>query len=268
MAAEPISCFIIARNEADRIGRTIAAIAPHVDEVLVVDSGSTDATVEVARTAGARVVFNEWKGYGPQKRFAEKICRNDWVLNLDADEVVSEELAREIVDLFRDGGPDHPFFRFRVVTVYPREQRPRLWADSYNVLRLYDRRVGGFRDSLVHDSVEPGSLVPRQLSGIAYHHCYRSLAHLAAKQDRYTRLQSEEIRKPRIYLAARLVTEFPLSFFKYYVLRRQFTGGRFGLGVAAILAYYRTVRIWRLLRAANSPRRSGDPVSPVSPPRR
>jgi len=252
----PVSCFIITLNEADRIGRTIEAIAPYVSEILVVDSGSTDGTTDICRSLGATVIHREWEGYGPQKRFAENACGFDWILNLDADEVVTEELAKEIAGLFSDGAPDHPFYRFKVVTVYPDSDRPRLWADYYNVLRLYDRRAGGFRDSLVHDSVVPGQSAahnrrPKQLHGIVLHYCYRSLAHLAWKQNRYTMLQSEELKKPTLYLVARLLVEFPLSFSKYYFLRRQFTGGRFGLGVAAILAYYRTVRIWRLLRASN-----------------
>ena len=243
----PLSCFFITNNESDRIGRTIEAIMPYVDEVLVVDSGSTDDTVELCQSLGATVMFRSWPGYGPQKRFAESACRNDWVLNLDADEVVTQGLAEEMAALFNAGLPDHPFFRFKVVTVYPGSDQPRLWADYYNVLRLYDRRVGGFRDSLVHDSVVPGDIKPKQLSGIVHHYCYRSLSHLAWKQDRYTKLQSKELKKPKLYLGLRLLVEFPLSFFKYYILRRQITGGFFGLGVASILAYYRTVRVWRLL---------------------
>ena len=246
----PVSCFLITKDEVDRVGRTIEAIRPHVDEVVVVDSGSEDGTPGLCRRLGARVIERDWPGYGPQKRFAESACRNDWVLNLDADEVVTDKLAGEIRAVFAKGEPAASFYRFRVVTVYPGHNRPRLWADDYNVIRLYDRRKGGFRDSLVHDSVVTDGQSPVQLHGIVHHFCYRSLAHLAAKQDRYTRLQSEEIRKPKLYLASRLISEFPLSFFKYYVLRRQFTGGRFGFGVAVILAWYRTLRIWRLLRAS------------------
>lgn len=248
----PISCFIIALNEADRIGATLEAISPYVDEMLVVDSGSTDGTIAICEEFGATIISREWPGYGPQKRFAEAACKHDWVLNLDADEIVTQDLAEEIVALFEAGEPDHPFFRFKVVTVYPDASRPRLWADYYNVLRLYDRRVGGFRDSLVHDSVVPGDVEPKQLHGIVHHFCYQSLSHLAWKQDRYTRLQSKELRKSKTYLAVRLLVEFPISFFKYYVLRRQFTGGRFGFGVAYILAYYRTIRVWRLLHAKRS----------------
>ena len=85
----PLSVFIIAVNEADRIALTINSVRDWADEVIVIDSGSTDDTVAVAESHGARVVFNEWNGYGPQKVFGETLCRNDWLLNLDADEEVT-----------------------------------------------------------------------------------------------------------------------------------------------------------------------------------
>ena len=92
----PLSVFIIAQNEADRIGETIRAVRGLTDDLLVVDSGSTDGTQAVAEALGARVVFNPWPGCGPQKRFAEEQCRHTWLLNLDADEVMPPNLAAEI----------------------------------------------------------------------------------------------------------------------------------------------------------------------------
>ena len=84
-----LSCCIIARDEADRLARCIEAVKGLADEVVVVDSGSTDRTVEIARDLGARVFHRDWDGYGPQKRYAEDCAAYDWVLNLDADEVVT-----------------------------------------------------------------------------------------------------------------------------------------------------------------------------------
>lgn len=93
MSRLPISCFIIAQNEADRIARTIQSVKSWVDEVVVVDSGSTDDTVAVAQNAHARVISQSWLGFGGQKRFAEEQCRHEWVLNLDADEVCLPRIA-------------------------------------------------------------------------------------------------------------------------------------------------------------------------------
>ena len=92
---EKISAFIIAKNEAARIARTLEALA-WADQIVVVDSGSTDETVAIAQAAGSEVHHREFDGYGPQKVFAEGLCRNDWVLNVDADEVVTPELAAEL----------------------------------------------------------------------------------------------------------------------------------------------------------------------------
>ena len=99
----PLSCFIIAVNEADRIAPVIESVVGWVDEVVVIDSGSTDGTQDLAEKLGARVIHHAWPGFGPQKRYGEDQCRNDWVLNLDADEVMSEELIREIIALFAEG---------------------------------------------------------------------------------------------------------------------------------------------------------------------
>src|SRR3954468_12193530 len=101
----PLSIFIIAQDEADRIGNAIAAVRDLTDDLVVVDSGSTDGTQALAAELGARVIEREWPGYGPQKRFAEEQCQHVWLLNVDADEVVPPALAEEIRRLLRDGGP-------------------------------------------------------------------------------------------------------------------------------------------------------------------
>ena len=92
----PLSVFIIARNEAARIVPTIRAIRDLTDDLVVVDSGSTDGTRDLAAELGARVIEHAWPGYGPQKRFAEEQCRHRWILNIDADEVVTPALSVEI----------------------------------------------------------------------------------------------------------------------------------------------------------------------------
>jgi glycosyltransferase involved in cell wall biosynthesis len=94
--ALPLSIYIIARNEADRIGATIRAVAGLSDDIVVVDPGSTDDTVAVATALGARVVVNAWPGYGLQKQFGEDQCRHDWLLNIDADEVVPPDMVKAI----------------------------------------------------------------------------------------------------------------------------------------------------------------------------
>src|SRR6201999_1034790 len=101
--APPISCYIRAKNEERKIADVIRAVRLAVDEVVLIDSGSTDRTVALAEEAGARVVHQDWLGYGAQKRFAESQCKHDWLLALDADEVISPEFSEELRALFAAG---------------------------------------------------------------------------------------------------------------------------------------------------------------------
>ncbi len=242
-----VSCTIISKNEGDRIARTIRSALSVVDEVVVVDSGSTDETRETCEALGARVIHNDWPGYGPQKRFAEDAATYDWILNLDADEVLSEGLQREI-RLLREGG-EPPFrgYRFKQVTVYPHEEAPRPFADFHHYVRLYDRRAMRFHDSLVHDTVDQRGQPVGQFKGVALHYSFRSLDHLAAKLDRYTTLQAKEIKKPAWQLKIRQPFEYSLLFMRYALFRRHFTGGRYGLQVAHTMAKGRAARIAKFL---------------------
>lgn len=244
----PLSVYIIARDEADRVGRTIAAALRLTDDVVVVEYGSTDDTAAVAAAAGTRVLHNEWTGFGAQKRFAEGACRHDWLLCLDADEVPSDALIGEIKALFAGGIPPLSFYNMKVVEVYPGKARPRLFAKQVNVVRLFDRRAGRTSLSAVHDRVEvPAGAAIGQLRHICLHYSIRSLAHLAEKYDAYTTLAAKTLkRKKRWLLAARLISEYPMAFCKYYLLHGHITGGRYGLQVAHIKAHARWRRIAKM----------------------
>ncbi len=243
----PISCFIIARNEADRIARTIQAVSAWVDEVIVIDSGSTDTTVATAEAAGARVIFNAWPGFGQQKRFGEDQCRNDWLLNLDADEVVTPLLRIAIGNLFQDGAPPLAVYGMDVAIVYPGQSKPRPYARDHYCLRLYDKRRARFKDSTLHDSVDPGAETPGHLPGGLDHYSVRSIDDLIAKCDEratYNALHSKP--KSDLELKARLLADLPVNFLKYYLVRTHITGGLMGFQYALITSFYRWVRIVRM----------------------
>ena len=244
----PISCCIITKNEGDRIERCIVAVRDIVDEIVVVDSGSEDDTVAKATSLGAKVFFNAWDGFGLQKRYAEDCATHDWILNLDSDEVVTPELAREIATLMRSPEDLLPAYRFRQVMVYPGQDRPRLWADSHNYVRLYDRRRARFRSSLVHDTVDTGDHPVGQLRGIALHHSWRTLEHMRGKLDAYFRLQLQEDVTPVWISALRLPLDYPREFARYYFVRRHVTGGLFGLRLSHLFAAARIRRLFSFLR--------------------
>jgi glycosyltransferase involved in cell wall biosynthesis len=262
-----ISCTIIAFNEADRIRRCIESVCGLADEVLLVDSGSTDGTREIAAELGARVIERPWTGYGPQKRFAQDEAAHDWILNLDADEWLSDEVRAEIREAFGRPVPKHVHgFRFRIRTVYPGAGRPRPFSDYHNYIRLYDRRRCGFPDSLVFDEVKAPKANVVQVRAPIYHETIRSLSHLWEKNIGYFQLQGQEIKKPRLTSGLRAPFEGLGVFLKYYIGRRHITGGAFGFRFAVTIAALRTYRIVHLAFGARKPK--GSPRVDASGPDR
>ena len=244
----PLSVFIIAKNEADRIPLVICAVRDWVDEVIVIDSGSTDATVAVSEALGARVLFNAWRGYGPQKVFAEQQCRNPWLLNLDADEEVSPELAQEICALFGSGvlakASACTAFTLPILPLYPFQTSGHPWTAFHHPVRLYRKDMAGFKDELVHDSVVVHEGRIGHLKGMVKHRSFRSLAHHVDKVNSYSSAQAEVLaargRDPG--LLALLLTPI-LAFFKQYVLRREFVNGVDGIVVSYMYAFQRFIRL-------------------------
>ena len=241
-----VTCTIIAFNEAERIARTIRSVEGLADEVLVIDSGSSDGTQEIAKSLGARVVFNAWPGFGPQKRFAEDTAHHDWILNLDADEWLPPLLQAELKALLAFDELPARCFRMRMTMVYPGRGRPWPFADFHNYVRLYDRRVTRFADSLVHDEV-PATADVRQLQYPAWHQSFRSLTHLVRKELDYFTLQKRELRPRGVSLWLRLPFEFPFQFIKYYFVRRHVFGGGFGFILSLVIAFMRWLRLLILL---------------------
>lgn len=243
----PISCFIIAKNEADRLPRALRSVRGLVDEIVVIDSGSTDGTQAIAEQAGARVVFNAWKGFGAQKRFGEEQCRNPWLLNIDADEVVSEQLAHEIRALFASGEPQAVAYGMWASIVYPGDEDPRPLARDHYVYRLYDFRRARFSSSPLFDSVEIADGPRAHLKGAINHHTVRSMDDLIAKSNARAAYNAGNARrKSRAILALRVVTELPFSFLRYYFLRFHVLGGMKGFQYATIISFFRFVRVLRM----------------------
>ena len=250
-----ISVFLITRNEEARLDRTLAALT-WADQIVVVDSGSTDATEEIARRAGAQFHQREWHGYGSQKVFAEGLCRNDWVLNVDADEVVTPDLATEMQAVVRgDAGPAG--YKIRILNIYPGDDRPRPFANDYNVVRFYHRSVAGYSDHPLFDRVELHG-DPRQLRAPIHHYPLTSWHHFVAKENDYSTYnagQASPRRKSGLIL--RLIVEMPVSFLKFYFLRRHVFGGWKGFMFALTAAFARTLRVAKMLE--RNERRTGFP---------
>ncbi|KAF0117593.1 MAG: hypothetical protein FD163_2142 [Hyphomonadaceae bacterium] len=240
-----LSIFIIAKNEGDRIGKTLMAIQDLSDDILVVDSGSSDNTIEVAKAHGARVIHNDWPGYGEQKRFAEDNCRHDWLFNLDADEVITEELKNEIITAF--GAPELPpqAFSIPIAEVFPFETTAHKYAYVLEPVRIYHRSVGRYNPSIVHDRVDliKGTRVST-FHGRVLHYSVRSLGEQLVKLNAYADNQALDMElRGKKYSIFRLLFEFPIAFIKAYFGRRHFMRGTFGFMSAMNYAFYRYLRL-------------------------
>jgi len=262
----PLSVFIIAQNEADRIGATIRAVRDLTDDLVVVDSGSTDGTRDIALSLGARVVHNPWPGYGLQKRLAEEQCRHVWLLNVDADEVAPPDLAREIRALFGEGGPSRDAYKIGIAEIFPGEEQPHPWAYTLTPVRLYRKDRGRYSPSLVHDRValDPGARVGR-LKGILHHYSVRSLGDQIEKLNRYSDQQAHDLELRGVSIPAwRVFVEFPAAFLKAYVGRRHFVRGVYGFLTAMNYAISRHMRIAKHYER----RRLGAGRDPIAAPER
>lgn len=240
----PISAFIICKNEEDRIITAINSVQDWVDEVIVIDSGSTDQTVALAKETKASVFYNEWHGYGKQKRFAEEKCRNIWLLNIDADEEITPQLANEIQDIFSNG-PKADIYKVDIVDIFPHEKITRKWAYGYKQYRLYNRNKGSFSESAVHDTVRPNKdAIISVLNNKINHRSHRNIQFSIEKMNKYSEMQvNDMIARNRKISKFRLLYDFPVSFFKVYFIRLYFLYGWWGLIIAHNYAYSRFIRI-------------------------
>jgi len=244
-----ISACIIAFNEAGRIADCLASLS-FCDEVVVVDSHSTDATVALAEAAGARVLQRRFEGFRSQKDFAVQQARHDWVLCLDADERVSDAL-RASIEQARDAGfrGSHGYRFARLSNYFGRFLRH---GNAYpdRVLRLFDRRRGGWRGKReVHEAASVEGQVGT-LRGDLIHYPYRSLQQQLAKTEKYARMMAEhEFARGKRATLAKLVLAPAWRFWRGLVLRGGFRDGWHGLVYAYVRANYvrqKTIMLWML----------------------
>ncbi|HEX9182183.1 MAG TPA: glycosyltransferase family 2 protein [Burkholderiales bacterium] len=222
----PLSVVLIAKNAASQIEPCLASAA-FADEIVLVDSGSTDATRDIAARHGARVVDKEWLGFGPQKQFAVEQARNDWVLCLDADERVSPELRASIERAL--AAPVAPVYRMaRCNRFLGRWLRHGEGYPDWSP-RLFDRKSARWSDDAVHEKVLHG-VTPGTLAGDLLHESAEDLARYLDKQNRYTTLAAEQLyERGRRAGAFSLLASPVVRFFKFYILRLGFLDGLAGL---------------------------------------
>jgi len=231
-----ITATIITLNEERNIARAIESLRC-CDEVLILDSGSTDRTVELARNLDARVLEAGWRGYAGQKNWAAEQATHDWILSLDADEALSEPLEAEILALKKCGPRFDGYTMPRLAQYLGKWILHSGWYPDRKV-RLYNRAKGKWVGDFVHESVTVAGRVGH-LDGNILHFTCESLAEHVKTMDRYTTLAAQEIAARNIRVPiTKMIIDPAWTFFKTYFLQRGFQDGVEGLTIAYMAAFY------------------------------
>ncbi len=240
---QPITCYIRTLNEARRIGDVIDGAFKVASEVLVIDSGSTDATIAIAKAHGARVIDQPWLGNGKQKRVGEREAQYDWLLDLDADEVVSDALAQSIRDVFDTDPPLSALYSLNVTTVPP-IGGPWHGYGGADRVKIYNKTFIRIPDHKAWDQFDvPAGAQLHYLRAPLYHYSFKNIAHLLDKQNRNTSVRARETRlKHKAYIIMRIMIGFPFYFFKAYILKGFIRGGVYGFACAVIIALGRWLK--------------------------
>ncbi|MCU0594157.1 MAG: glycosyltransferase family 2 protein [Desulfobacterota bacterium] len=238
-----LSVTVITKNEAGNIGDCLRSAA-WAQEIVVVDGFSDDGTADLARSLGARVFQEPWKGFAGQKNSAVDKATGDWILSLDADERITPALRQEIEETIRREDACQGYFIARKNFFSGRWIRHGGWSPDYS-LRLFKKEFGRFEDRAVHEKVLVQGPIG-YLKNPLEHFTYRSVADYLIRMERYSRLAAHEIAEakcPPLWSALTLRPAF--TFLNMYLLRGGFLDGKKGLFLAASYAYYTFLKYYR-----------------------
>jgi len=237
---QQLSVVIITYNEEENILRCVNSVKDLADEIVIVDSFSADRTVEICNSTGCKVFLHPFEGYGQQKQFGVDQAGNNWILSLDADEVVTNELKQEIRTLLQKGtipcgGYQIPFSLFYMGQIFR-------YTKGRN-LRLFDRTKGRFRFVKVHESVDMNGPVGT-LKGKIIHYSYRDLSHHIQKTNTYTTQAAEGyVTRGRTFSKAWVAFKFPVSFFIFYIIKLGILEGYPGFLWSFFAAFYGSMKV-------------------------
>ena len=243
-----ISATVITFNEERNIAAALQSLS-FADEIIVVDSGSSDRTVEIARQYTDRIIQQTFLGYARQKNFASEQATYDWIFNLDADERITAELALEIEEVKRSADPQVAAFEMpRRVFYLGKWIRHSGWYPDYKV-RLYNRKQASFQGDYVHESVIPDGQLGR-LRGELLHYTVENASEHHTRIDRYTTLAAQEaLAKGKTTSFTAMVCAPFLTFLKTYLIKRGFLDGKQGLAIAYFAAHYvflKNLKLWEM----------------------
>jgi glycosyltransferase involved in cell wall biosynthesis len=246
-----ISAIIITRNEAHNLHDCLQSLHGWTDEIIVVDSASTDATVDIAKGFGAKVhITAQWPGFGAQKNKALNLATSDWVFSIDADERVPAELAHEIVQITQSDNSRDGYEMPRSSWYCGRFMKHSGWYPDY-VLRLFKRTSGRFSQDLIHERVIVQGVTGR-LTHALLHYSFRNFSQVLDKIDRYSTASAQQLyERGKKSSLPKAVGHGLWAFVRTYFLKAGFLDGAHGFALAVSNAhgtYYRYLKLWLIIQ--------------------
>ncbi len=243
------SVYVITLNEEKNIANLLGSVQ-EFEEIIIVDSGSTDKTVQIASTYdNCKIFHQEWLGFAGQKAFALEKCSYDWVLNLDGDEEVSEEFTKEVRIATRQddyvalSGP-------MVEDIFGK--KPHKLTVFNDKIRCFKKQSGQYAEALVHESISIDGRV-KKIPAPIYHHPNISLTDIIAKHNEYSELRAQEkLSRGKKIGVLKLSFIFPFAFVKSYFFKRNFLNGTAGFVMSMQIAYYAFCKYAKLWEKRNS----------------
>lgn len=233
-----ISVALIVKNEADNLAACLETVK-WADEIVILDSGSTDDTQKIAEAAGAKFYTNtEWPGFGKQRQLAQEKVTSDWVFWIDADERVTPELQESILKAIQTKDKNTAFYITRLSWVFGRFIRHCGWYPD-KVVRLYPTKLTGYCDSLVHEKVQvDDSIEIKGLEGDLLHYTYSDLQHYLVKSASYADAWAQQrLQQGKTATVTQAVTHGIGCFVRMYILKAGFLDGRQGFILSALSAH-------------------------------
>lgn len=239
-----ISAVIITFNSTRTIRDVLKAVSGWVDEIVIVDSGSKDDTLKIAEEFGCKIFFRTFDGFGSQKRFATAQAKNDWILTIDSDEIVSKGLKNEIDEALQSSEYQAYIIPNTLILL---GKTMKFGRESKMLrIRLFDRKFGNYNNKEVHEEVEINGKT-KTLKNIVLHNSYADLADVFQKANKYSSLAAIELnKKGKKASILKIITKFPLAFFTEYFIRLNFLNGYQGFIWAFSQAGYSTMKYMKL----------------------
>lgn len=242
-----VGVLLIVKNEGKVLAKCLSSVVSWADQIVVVDSGSEDDTLDIARSFTSHVyVHSEWPGFGKQRQIAQSYLDTEWVFAIDADEEVSEALQKSICDAVKRNEPAL-YHLDRLSSAFGKRINHSGWSPDW-IVRLYPRALASYNDALVHEKVvSPNLTLTKRLSGHLYHDTYSSLHHYSNKTTGYLKAWADEREGRKSSSISKALLHAFACFIRMYIFKLGFLDGRHGFILAWLgmhTTFYKYTDLW------------------------